>query len=90
MALRREIDHSVRFFLLNKTEHALSVADIQLDKAKVRVVLHAFQRAQVSRVGQLVDADDPVPGMLSQMIVNVVAADKAGASCNDNRHSSAP
>ena len=86
MALRREVHHCVGLFRLEERVHALPVADVQLDEAEIRMLHGALQRGQVSRIGQLVQADDPVFRMGLQHVIDEIGADEPGPAGHDDGH----
>lgn len=87
MGLGREVDDRVGLFLLEDTVDGVPVADVGLAEAEVWLVHHGRQRGEVTRVGQLVDADHPVGRVGLHVIVDEVAADKPGAAGDDDGHS---
>ena len=90
MAFRREVDHRVRLFLLKQGENSLPVTDVGFAEPEIRIARYRLQGGQVSRVGQLVHADDPVLRMLLQVVVDIVSADEPRTAGHDNRHNSTP
>ena len=87
MGFSGEIDDDVRLLLLEELVDSRPVTDVHADKAEVRPVHDRRQGGQVARVGQLVDADDPVLRMPVELIIYKVTADKSGAAGHDNGHS---
>ena len=65
MALGGEVHHDVGVLLGEELVHALAVADVNLDEAEVGVIHHGRERGEVAGIGQLVEADDPVVGVLA-------------------------
>ena len=86
VALRREVDDDVGMLLFKELVYALAVADVQLHKAEVRVVHHGGEGREVARVGQLVQADDPIVRIRVQHVEYEVGTDESGAAGNDDRH----
>ena len=90
MAFRREIDDDIGPFLLKETEDALSVADIQPDKAEVALFQDARKRRKIACIGELIEADDAVVGILFQHVEDEVAADEAGTARDEDGHWCSP
>ena len=86
MGFGREVDHHVGMFFLKKSVQGLPVADVRLYKAEIRVVHDRRQGGKVARIGQLVQADDPIVRMCPQHVENKVASDKSGAAGHNNSH----
>ena len=86
MRLCGKIYDDIRLLFFKKLINALSVTDIELDKAKIRLVKNRCQGGQVSRVGQLIQADDSVLRVLFHLIENKIASDKSGPAGYDNVH----
>ena len=82
MGLSREVDHVIDF-LYERFAH-LRIAYIAFDKAITRIVLNPFQVSEVSRIGELVEVDDAITGVLVQYIPDKVAANKAATSSNQH------
>ena len=85
-----KVDNNIRLFLLEELVHALTVADVQLDKPEIRIVHHRFQCGQISGIGQLVQTNNAIVRMCFQHMKNEVGADETGTACYDNGHSQLP
>ena len=86
MALRREVDYNVGVFFFEQPVNRFPVADIRPDKAEAGILHHGSQSTEVSRVGQLVQAYDPVVRILFHHVENKVASNESGAAGNNDRH----
>ena len=84
MALGGEVDDAVDMFVLHQLIDTLEVADVHLDEAVVRLVLDVLQVSEVAGVGQLVEVDDFVFRIFVDEEADDVAADEAGAACDDD------
>lgn len=80
MRLSCKVDNDVGLFFLEELVHALTVADVQLDKSEVRIVHHRFQCGQIAGIGQLVQTNNAVVWVCFQHMKNEIGADKAGAA----------
>ena len=90
MGFRREIHNHIRMFFLKQPEHCFPVADILLHKPEMRVIHYAFQRREIPRIGQFIQADDPVFRIFLQHMEYEIGSDKTRAAGYDDRHSSIP
>ena len=86
VALSREIHDHIGLFFLEKLVYRLAVCDALLDKAEIRVVHNWCERREVARVGQAVEADNPVVGIFFEHMKYEVRADKARSAGNDDGH----
>ena len=86
VAFGREVDHDIGLFLLKEPVHGFGVGDVGAHEAKARVLHDGSQRLHVAGVGQLVQADDAVLGMMAQQIIDKIGADKARAAGDDDVH----
>ena len=77
----------VRFFRFKQVIYQLSVCNIPLDKLEFRVVHDRLQRFKVARIGQRIQTDDLIVGMVLALIKHEIAADKPGAAGHDQFHS---
>ena len=77
------MDNAVHVLLLHEFEHALKVADVHLHETVVGLVLDVLEVLQVARIGELVQVDDPVLGVLVHEQAHDVTADEAGAAGDD-------
>ena len=75
-----KVDNDVGLFFLEELVHALTVADVQLDKSEVRIVHHRFQCGQIASIGQLVQTNNAVVWVCFQHMKNEIGADKAGTA----------
>ena len=86
MTFRGKVHHHVRVLLLEQTADSLSVTDIRLHKAEMRMLHDRSQRGQIARIGELIQADNAILRMVFQHIKNKVASNKSGAAGHNNRH----
>ena len=86
VGLRGKIDDNIRLFLFKEFIDGSAVADVHPDEAEIGLIHDGRQRGQIARVGQLVDADDPVLRMSVELIIHKIASDKSGAAGHDNGH----
>ena len=87
VALRREVHHHIRVLFRKELANPFPVADVQLHEPKIGIFHHGSQGGQVPRVGQFVQANDPVIRVFAQHMENKVGADKSGTAGYNNRHS---
>ena len=90
MAFGGKIHHYIRTFLFKEAIYRLSITNICLDKAEIRVLHNGRQCGQVSRVGQLIQTDNAILGMVFQHIKDEVGANKARAASDDHGHKIIP
>ena len=86
MAFGREVHNDVGLFLLKNAVDGLAVADVGFAEAEIVLLKDGSQGRKIARIGQLVDADDAVLGVVTHQVKNEVAADKAGTAGNDDGH----
>lgn len=66
--------------LFHQGEHRIEVADVFLHERVVGLVLDVVQVSQVAGVGQLVEVDDVVVGVLVDEQADYMAADETGTA----------
>ena len=86
MALCRKIHNNARFLLFKECVYRITVADIRLYKAKVRLIHQRLQRRKIARIGQLVQTNQPVIRVLLCHMEQKVGANKAGTACYNDIH----
>ena len=64
MALGCEMNDAVDVFILHELQHALEVADVHADEHIVRTILNILQVGEVAGIGQLVEVNNLVLGVL--------------------------
>lgn len=84
MAFGSEVDDAVHVFFLHQSQHSLKVADVHLHEAVVGLVLDVFEVSQIACVGEFVEVDNPVFGVLVHKQTYHMATDKTGTSGDDN------
>ena len=83
MAFGGKVEDGAWLVLGQQTADQLGIADIALHEEVARVVLHCGQSFEVAGVGQLVQVEDGLV-VLRQPVENEVAADEAGAACDED------
>ena len=83
MALGGEMHDDVDGVIAQQGQHRRVVADVGLHEAIVWIVLDLPQRGEVAGIGQLVDIDDVVAGVGTQMPAHR-RADEPGAAGNQD------
>ena len=86
VALRRQVHDDVGCVRAKHPVHGLTIADIGLDEGVAWTVGNRLQRAQIGRVGQLVDVDD-MRLRLTHEIAAHRRSNEPRASGDDNLHS---
>ena len=72
MTFRRKIYDDIGLFFFKKRVNTLTIADIQLYKAKIRIIHNGSKRAEIAGVGQLVKADDTVIRVSGKHVKNKI------------------
>ncbi len=72
--------------LIEHLVHALALADAALEERVARVVRDVAKVVEVTRVGELVVADDLPVGVLREHPTNEVRADEPGSTANEEPH----
>ncbi len=85
VALGCQVDDAVHLFLLHQLVEGVEVADVHLHKLVVGFLLDVLQVSQIAGIGQLVEVDDVVIGVLVHKKAHHMAPNKACATSNDNR-----
>ena len=70
----------VQPLLTQQTLGKYGVADISMDKTKIRSADQWAQRIEISGIGQRIEHHQALAGMLLQPIMNEVCTDEAGAT----------
>ena len=83
VALGCKVDYSVHVVVLHQLLYSLIIADVGLDEHVVLLVLHVLQVGKVAGIGQLVEVDDAVLGILVYEQAHYVGADEARSACDD-------
>ena len=84
VALGGKVDNALYLVLLHEGVEGVEVADVHLDKRIVGLVLDVLEVGEVARVGEFVETDDMVVGILVDEKSNDVAADKTGTTGDDD------
>ena len=86
MRFCRKVDHDVRMLFFKQLIHSFAVADVGLHEAEVRIIHNRCQCGQITCIGQLVQADDPVIWILFQHVEHKVTTNKTSTAGNNNIH----
>ena len=86
VALRRKVDDDVRLFRLEDPVNGPTVGDVRADELELILFQRRRERLEVPRIRELVKADDLVFRMLLELVVDEIAADKAGSARHDDIH----
>src|SRR5699024_6260903 len=70
--------------------YSFSVCDAFFYKTEIRIIHDRSQGREISRIGQAVQAYDPVVGIFVQHMKNKVASNESGSAGNDNSHNLSP
>ena len=90
MAFRGKVHNDIRRLFAEKLIDGCGVCDIGLHEAEVRMLHRLVQCCHIACIGQRIKTDNPVLLVVFQLIIDKVAADKAGAARNNNRHAFSP
>ena len=64
MAFGGEVDNAVHVFGLHQFVNAFEVANVHLDELVIGLALDVFQVGEIASIGQFVEIDDIVIGVL--------------------------
>ena len=78
------MDDSVNLLVLHKLKHGIEVADVHSDELVIRLVFHILEVFKVTGIGKFVKVDDFVARVFVYKQTDHVAADKTGATSNDD------
>ena len=84
MALGSQVDDAIDLLLLHELVEGVEVADVHLHKLVVGAVLNVLQVSEVAGIGQLVEIDDVILGILVHKQAHHVASNEACATGNDD------
>lgn len=85
-----EIHGDIGTFRLKYPINGIPVGDIRLIKCKIFQAHHIGEIVHIPRIGQAVDADDPVSRVIFYHMADKIAADKACAACYKHVHTIFP
>ena len=85
MAFSGQVDDAIHVFALHQLVDALKIADVHLDKLVIRLVLNILQIGKIASVGQLVEVDDLILGILVDKQANHMVSDESGTAGDDDR-----
>ena len=85
MALGCEVNDTSHLFLLHERIHCVKIADVGFYEAIVGFILNILEVSQVARISQFVHIDNAILRVLVDEQSYYVAANKACATCDDNR-----
>ena len=80
MGFGGKVHHRVRLLMLEDLIDRSPVADVHLVEFEVGVLQRLLQGGEIARVGQCIQTDDPILGVVFQFKVDEVCADEAGAA----------
>ena len=60
MTLRGKIHHNIRMLLLKKFINSITVCNALFHETEIRIFHHRFKCGQIARIGQTIQADNPV------------------------------
>ena len=80
VGLGGKVHHRVRLLMLEDLIDRSPVADVHLVEFEVGVLQSLLQRGEIACVGQRIQTDDPILGVVFQFKVDEVCADEAGAA----------
>ena len=86
MALGGEMDDAVDMLVLHQLVNALEVADVHLDELVVGLALDILEVGEVTGIGEFVDVDDVVFGVLVYEQPYHMAANESGSAGDDDVH----
>ncbi len=86
MALGGEVDDAVDVFVLHQFVDTVEVADVHLDELVVGLALDVLEVGQVAGVGQFVEVDDFILGVLVDKEPYHMASDETGSAGDDDVH----
>ena len=86
MALGREVHDHVGVLLGKEAVDRLTVADVRLDKAEIRLPEQRRERGEIAGIGELVDAHEPVVRIALAQVKQEIRADEAGAAGYESSH----
>lgn len=81
----REVYDCINLVFAKKSIDQYPVADVSMDEPEPGVVPHRLETCEISRVGQRIEHNDPIPRMLPQPALHEIRTDKAGAAGNQQR-----
>ena len=85
MTLGCEVNDTRHVLLLHEGIHGVKIADVGFHKAIVGFILNILEVSQVARISQFVHIDNAILRVLVDEQSYYVAANKACATCDDNR-----
>ncbi|CWM83644.1 Uncharacterised protein [Neisseria meningitidis] len=83
MTFRSQVHHGIRLVLCEYAVEFGAVANVHLLKSVAGIIGNVGQRFEIARVGQFVEVDDGILGVLNDMADNG-RADKARAAGNED------
>ena len=82
----RKIDYNVRRFIFKHFINLLTVCNVAANKFEVGIILRVFQSFQITRVSQLVIANNFIVLVIFKHVVNKISADKTCSTRYNNFH----
>ena len=85
VALSSQMDDAIDILLPHQFVHPVEIADVSLDERIVRPVLDVLEVGKIAGIGQLIDIDDMIVGILRHEKAHYVRANETGSSGDDDR-----
>ena len=79
-----QVDDAVNFLILHQLIESLKVTDVHLDELVVGLIFNIFEVSQITGIGQFVQVNDFVIGILVYKQSYNVRADEAGTISDDD------
>lgn len=86
MTLRGEMDDAVDVLAAHEIGDSLKIADVGFDESIVGAVFDILQVGEVTGIGQFVDIENVIVGVLVDKKLDYMCADKTGSSSDDDVH----
>ena len=84
VAFSRQMDDAIHLFVLHQLIKGLKIADVHFHELIVGLVFYILEIGQITCVGQFIQVDNLVVGILVHKQSDHVTANKSGASGNDD------
>ena len=82
MTLCCQVDDAINLFLLHQLVECIEVADVHLHELLVGLILNIFEACQITCIGQLIEVDDIILGILIYEKADNMTSDKACTTCD--------
>ena len=84
VTLGGQMDDAVDLLVLHQLIEGVEVTDVHPDELVIRFVLNVLQIGQIAGIGELVEIDDIILGILVHKEANNMASDESGAAGDNN------